>query len=210
MRLHLLMPAPAQPFGRRNLSRLPQSRPLKASALPPFAATLATSAETETSAAVSKFAASLAEERRKMDENKILQGPRIVPRSRRAALLAGLVAACLHVSLDLGSSIALSQRLGSVSIAGQAVPVGPMLLLDSLLSAARASAFCLLAVRAILSRLETTHIGAYTSCGCLVALLYTTIMQAIGYGQLERLPLDMATGCTAGFFYRLFAGTKPA
>ncbi len=91
MRLHLLMPAPAQPFGRRNLSRLPQSRPLEASALPPFAATLATSAETETSAAVSKFAASLAEERRKMDENKILQGPRIVPRSRRAALLAGLV-----------------------------------------------------------------------------------------------------------------------
>jgi hypothetical protein len=49
-----------------------------------------------------------------------------------------------------------------------------------------------------------------TFCGCLVALLYAVIMQAPGYSQLENLPSDMATGCATGFFYRLFAGTKPA
>jgi hypothetical protein len=210
------MPAPAQPFGRRNLPSQSQSgsRRLKAPAATP-PATLSKSgavnlSETEVATAIAEFAATLAEDPRKADEHKTLQGPRVVPRSTRAALLAGLVAACLHVSLDLGSSIALTQQLGAISLAGQAVPLGPMLLIDGLLSAARASAFCLLAVRAILSRLEMTHIGAYTLCGSLVALLYTMIMQALGYGQLERLPLDVATGCAARFFYRLFAGTKPA
>lgn len=118
--------------------------------------------------------------------------------------------ACLHASLDLGASVALGQSLGTISIDGQPLPIVPIILLGSLWSGAESSAIGLFFVRTLLAPLQVTHIAAYAICGGLVALAYTAIMHALGWGDFESLPIDVAMGVGARFFYRLFAGRRPA
>jgi hypothetical protein len=151
----------------------------------------------------------LAEERQKAEQDK-RNGLLIVPASGRAAFLAGLVVACLHASLDLGTSVALGQKLGTLPIGGRTLPIVPLILLGSLWSGARSSAIGLFFVRALLGRMQVTNITAYALCGGFLAFLYALIAQALGWGDLEALPIDVATGLAAGFLYRLFAGTRVA
>jgi hypothetical protein len=162
------------------------------------------------SEALLKFNAALAEERQRALQDKTAGGDLVVPASARAALLAGLVVACLHASLDLGASVAIGQKIGTISIGGQTLPIVPLILLGSLWSGAESSAIGLFFVRTLLAPLHVTHIAAYAACGGFVALAYAGIMQALGWGDFESLPADIAMGVGAGFFYRLFAGTKPA
>ncbi len=212
------MPTPAKPFGRRNLPvPQPSSRPEAAAASRDAAEpaqTLAPSSNavsTPESEALLKFTAALAEEKQKAQQDKYTGGGAlIVPASGRAALLAGLVVACLHASLDLGASVALGQKLGTISIDGQALPIVPLILLGSLWAGAESSVTGIFFVRTLLAPLQMTHIAAYAICGGLVALAYAAIMQALGWGNFEGLPVDVAMGVGAGFFYRLFAGTRPA
>lgn len=162
----------------------------------------------EVSEALSQFAASLAKERRDAAKEKPERGPVTVPKSWRAALLAGLVVACLHAGLDIGTNIALGQRLGAVTLGGRSVSLVPLIILGSLWSGAESSAFSLFIVRAILSGLAMTHPIAYALCGGVFALAYAYLAQALGLGDLSSLPADIATGLACGFFYRVFAGTK--
>jgi uncharacterized membrane protein len=202
------MPQTARPFGRRN-------PPADFGTTSPSACDVPAghhaiiSADTAVSDAFLKFTASLAEDH-KAEENESTLRKRVVPKSGRAALLAGFVAACIHASLSLETSIALGQHLGTFALAGQTVPIVAVLLLDSLWSAARASIIDLFVVRQILGRLEITNFGAYALCGGLVALLFGVLMLAFGFGDPAELPLDCASGLAAGYVYRLFAGTKPA
>jgi hypothetical protein len=208
------MSAPAKPFGRRNLPA-PATAPAAVAARPTVPPAFSDPdfcdpVSAEASEAILKMTAALTEERQKALLEKTAQGACVVPASGRAALLAGLVVACLHVSLDLGTAIALGQRLGTISVEGRTVPLVPLILAGSLWSGARSSAIVLFFIRALLSRLEMTHIGSYAVCGGLVAFLYAITMQALGWGDPSTLAVDVATGLAAGFFYRLFAGTRPA
>ncbi len=198
------MPVPAKPFGRRNPPALPAAARLSVPAAPPAPDPAAAGM----SEALAKFAAELAAERRTAPPEKHERGPVSVPKSWRAALLAGLVVACLHASLDLGANIALGQRLGALTLAGQTIPVVPLIILGSLWSGAESSAFGLFIVRAVLARLQMTHIAAYAVCGGLFALVYAFLKQALGLDDLATLPMDIAMGLAGGFFYRLFAGAK--
>jgi hypothetical protein len=203
------VPTPAKPFGRRNLpaenaaATLIQQTPAALGYQPSNAV------DTATSEALLKFTAELAERRRNSEYNFNLEKNLIVPYSGRAALLAGLIAAFIHASLDLGGSIAFGQQSSIVTMTGQTVAV-PLLLLAGLWSGARASLIGLICVRLILARLQITHVGAYALCGGLVGLLYSLILHLNGWDHLEVLGLDSATGLAAGFFYRIFAGTRPA
>jgi hypothetical protein len=157
-----------------------------------------------------KLTATLADERRQEHSESGAPGARIVPGSWRAVFLAGLVTACLQASLDLGSLIALGSRSGELTFSGHSLPLAPMIILSSLWTGGRSSAFNLLFVRALLNSLEITSLFAYAIGGGLVTVLYALLMQALGCGDLAALPGDSAAGLAAGFFYRLFAGTKPA
>ncbi|WP_020174487.1 hypothetical protein [Methyloferula stellata] len=211
------MPAPAKPFGRRNLPfPPPASRPAAVAA----ASDAAGPAETRTcfsdaasipeSEALLKFNAALAEERQKALQDKTAGRTLVVPASGRAAFLAGLVVAFLHAGLDLGASVAMGQRLGTLSIDGRTIPIVPLILLGSLWSGAESSAIGLFFVRTLLAPLRVTHIAAYAICGGFVALAYAAIMHTLGWGDYENLQVDIVMGVAAGFFYRLFAGTRPA
>jgi hypothetical protein len=128
----------------------------------------------------------------------------------RATLLAGLVTAFLQIGISLGTTIALGQRLGTLSIGGQNLPVVSLILFGALWSGARSSAFGLFFVHGILSPLGMTHHAAYAMCGGLVALAYAFLAQALGLGDTSTLAADIAAGVASGFFYRLFAGARPA
>jgi len=203
------MPKTAKTFGRRNLPSETQVPARFAAASPRLPVALPESGKKPNIEAAALFAAALAAERQAAEAGGS-HGSRMVPKSVRAALLAGLVVALLHTSLDLGTIIALGQQSGTVSVGGHTMPMGPMLLIDGLLSGARWSTIGLLSVRALLTQLERTGFGAYALCGGGVALLYALLMQTLGWGdQVADLPMDIGTGAAAGFFYRLFAGTKP-
>ena len=143
---------------------------------------------------------------------------RVVPRSFRAALLAGLVVGCCLAGLDAtraGETLrALSGGLVSAEDAPRLVPV---VILVGLLGGARAAATSLLVAHAVLRRLGLTHHLAYVAGGAMVAAAFSIAAAALsqtGLVDAEALPshglaLDALAGAGAGFFYRVFAGAAP-
>jgi len=204
------MPLQTQPFGRRNLRTSPESARARAPLTHVAQQTIGAeqSEQSVPDGAVLAFAAELAEARKNNSENIAETGPRIVSNSKRAVTLAGLVAACLYVSLDLASILAFGQQI-STTYNNYHVPTTALLISGSIWLGARASFISLMFVRMIMSRLETTEPAAYAVCGGLVSLAYSLIFRDEGPMHVEALVLDMATGIAAGFFYRIFAGTKP-
>ena len=143
---------------------------------------------------------------------------RAVPRSFRAALLAGLVVGCCLAGLDAthaGETLrALTVGLVSAETAPKLVPV---VILLGLWGGARAAATSLLVAHAVLRRCGlTTHL-AYAAGGAMVAAAVSLAGLALAQTGLvgaEALPshglaLDALAGAGAGFFYRVFAGAAP-
>ena len=190
---------PAPTFGRRSA---------------PVRATRTTASQAPVSASPD-HAAFFATARTETDESP---RQRAVPRSFRAALLAGLVVGCCLAGLDAtraGDTLrALSRGLLSSDAAPRLVPIVIML---GLLGGARAAATSLLVAHAILRRLGlTTHL-AYAAGGAVVAAAFSFATSAVAQSGLvgaETLPthglaLDIAAGAGTGFFYRVFAGAAP-
>lgn len=133
-----------------------------------------------------------------------------VPRSYRAAILAGFVVAILHAA---GATTFASHAAGGLSAfaPGSAkVPVTIGLVLAALCSGAKDSAFCLLVAHRLLARLGYTSHFAYVLGSTSASLAAAAGAYALGMASgTAGLANAVLCGAAAGLFYRLFAGTSP-
>lgn len=190
---------PAPTFGRRSAPAR-ASRPVAPKA--PAAATIDHAAF---------FAAARA-------ETEETPRARTVPRSFRAALLAGLAVGCCLGGIDATRAGDTLRTLSSGLLPADAAPrLVPVVILLGLLGGARAAATSLLVSHAVLRRLGLTAHLAYAAGGAFVAAAFSLLAVAwaqTGFVGSDTLPthglaLDIAAGAGAGFFYRVFAGAAP-
>lgn len=188
---------PAQPFGKRNrvAAARVEARPspsrdeIDAQALRAFFA--AARAEVDTA-----------------DPVGIVE----VPRSLRAALLAGIVVACGLAGLDATEKIATLRGLA------EAMPdptelryLAPALILLAVLGGGRSAATSLLLAHGALRRLgQTGHLAYALGGGVAAALAAAALMLVLGLSPAHGFAVDILAGAAAGFFYRVFAGTRVA
>ena len=145
------------------------------------------------------------------------QRPVAVPRSFRAALLAGLVVGSCLAGLDATKADMTLRHLGAL-MPGAAPRMLPMVILFGLFEGARAAAANLLGAHWVLRRIGWSGHFAYAVGGGVVAAGVATLTQGlIDQGLIEPemlrtngLGLDIAAGAGAGFFYRVFAGSARA
>jgi hypothetical protein len=135
---------------------------------------------------------------------------RLVPRSLRATLLAGLVVGLVQAGIAAQAPPVpdlLADALGGASPASAVLPFA----LTSGIASGVLDAFGALAlVRGLLNKLGRTGPLDYALGGGALALASALAGHLLGLGGLgQDLPLDMALGAVAGFLYRLFAGTRP-
>jgi hypothetical protein len=136
---------------------------------------------------------------------------KVVPRSFRAALLAGLVVAFCLAGLDIPRAAAVDPALdpllkmsGLLGDVGQALPY---MIALSLLSGARTAATTLLIAHRFLAWSGRSSHLAYAAGGAVVAALWAVLVVVLlGHTPTHGLMLDIAAGGGAGFFYRMFAG----
>lgn len=191
------MPTPAPSFGKRNA---PRRVPPAASGVPAIAP------------AHAAFFAQLRVESRDDDER-----PRVVPRSFRAALLAGLVVGFCLAGLDATQADTTLRHVAGL-VPGGAPKLLPVVILFGLLGGARAAATNLLVSHWLLRRLGWSGHIAYAAGGGAVAAGVALVVQGLaGSGFVEPsllhghgVALDVAAGVGAGFFYRVFAGAARA
>ncbi len=180
------MPRPAQTFGRR--------RPAPPRPVPPVfsraSIPAAPAGEPET----------------------VEQDAPVVPRSMRAALLAGLAVGFCLAGLDVTHAGALDPALqvalqgaGLGDVAQRALPYTIAL---SLLAGGRAAATTLLIAHFLLARARVTGFAAYAAAGGGVAAGAAALMLALGHPPAHGWGLEVAGGAAAGALYRLFAGAR--
>jgi hypothetical protein len=186
------MPPSSPTFGKRN-----RTPPRPAPSIP-------------AAVAVADQAAFFATARRDVEETD--ERPRIVPRSFRAALLAGLVVgfclAGLDVTHGVATDAALDPLLKASGLLGDVEKALPWMIALSLLSGARTAAATLLISHRLLAWAgQSTHF-AYAAGGAAVAAVYAALVGALGHPSHHGWIIDLAAGAGAGFFYRMFAGAK--
>jgi len=132
-----------------------------------------------------------------------------VPRSFRAALLAGLIVACLNAAANATFAASATRDLGMFSFGSANVPVLVALLLGALWSGARTSAACLLIAHRLLAAWGRTSPAYYVLGGGVAAVGLALLTHVLDGGMTPTvLAMDAFSGMVAGFFYRLFAGLK--
>ena len=134
-----------------------------------------------------------------------------VPRSWRAAILAGAAVSCLNAGF-----VILKAKNGSAEMGAMLQMAGvdearslPILLAASLWTGSEAAATTVLFAHSGLKRIGQSSILAYALAGAAVTGIFTALTQALGMGGGEYgWPIEIATGAAAGFFYRVFAGAR--
>jgi hypothetical protein len=201
------MQRPAKPFGRRNAA--------PAGPAPGLAATPA--------AALSYPLIPPAED----DEAELPMPvtPGVVPRSFRAAILAGLVVGCALAGFDTGQGpridAALKPFLELDGVAEFLAKTGfsthpgaqatPYLIAFSLIGGARLAATTLLIAHRLLHWLGQTGFGAYALASGSVSAAYTALFLILGdVPPAHGWAVDIAAGAGAGLLYRMLAGVKPS
>ncbi len=138
--------------------------------------------------------------------------PRAVPRSGRAALLAGLVIGCALAGFDVtGNRSAgdIAALAGAFGLTLGAASVLPGLILLGLVGGARASAMTVIAVHGVLHRVGQTGFFAYGMAGAAAALALAALIAALfGHAPAHGWLVEAAAGAGSGFLYRVFAGTR--
>jgi hypothetical protein len=131
--------------------------------------------------------------------------------SFRGAVLAGLVVGLLNAAVNATSVLSFGDYGGLIDQTplGQAkVPIAVMLAGAGLWSGARASALALLLAHTLLNRSGRTSYLAYALAGGAASLAYALVVGTLGFSDHHSLIMDVLSGATAGFFYRLFAATE--
>jgi hypothetical protein len=136
---------------------------------------------------------------------------RVVPWSMRAALLAGLAAACLSAGALVahGSGGAQDPQVASLASAAgvDLSKLGPAILFVTLWRAGRATFWGVLAAHSIAKRLGLSTRFAYAAIGAGAGLTLAVLARVLGFSSGDPLFEATAMTATAAFFYRVFAGT---
>jgi hypothetical protein len=192
---------PSQPFGKRGrtvvaLSRLqPLQMDEPAARLP-----------ADLVAAIIRPAAGVAAGANAGD----IAGKAAVPRSFRAALLAGLCVGFFNATLNMTEVSAVGEKIALI-LGQTTLPLTAIALVIGIWSGARTTALTLLVTHRILAYLGWTKPVAYALGGGAVAALFGAVMQVLGGGLSHHdFGVEFISGLGAGFFYRLFAGTVSA
>jgi hypothetical protein len=138
--------------------------------------------------------------------------PRVVKvaRSLRAALLSGLCVGFFNVAINVTGVSGLGNELAPL-IGGSGVPLPAIFLVMGLWRAARTTGLALLVSHRILDHLGRTSPAAYALGGGIVNLAYAAAVHVLAPDwHHSAFIIEFASGLTAGFFYRLFAGTRAA
>ncbi len=133
-----------------------------------------------------------------------------VPRSLRAAVLAGIVVACGLAGLDA------TEKLAALRGLTEAMPdrpevrlVVPALILLAVLGGGRSAATSLLLAHGALRRTgQTGHVAYALGGGAAAAALAAALMLVLGLEPAHGFAIDILAGAAGGFFYRVFAGTR--
>ena len=145
--------------------------------------------------------------------------PAAVPRSAKAAFLAGLVVGCGLAGFDVTGTAglaklhavtdALSGHLGVTVDTGVLNPtvLVPATMLLGLLGGARAAAMTVLPVHWLLARAGWTGHGAYAAGGAgATTLVAAALLLALGQAPVHGWMVEVAAGAACGVLYRVFAG----
>lgn len=131
-----------------------------------------------------------------------------VARSLRAAVLAGLCVGFFNASVNIGESAGISKELAPF-LGGSALPLPAITIFVGLWSAARTTALSILVTHRVLTLLGRTEFLAYALGGGVVAVAYAFCVHVLVPGWSHHaFGMEFLTGLGAGFFYRLFAGTR--
>lgn len=199
-----MQPTRPASFGKRGASA---SRPAAQSRSTPRSALETTS----TGVPISELAKTLMAKPSSDEPDHRTSAKGVVPTSWRAGILAGLAASSLQAGyVILQASNSNDQVSAMLAAAGvDQTKTLPILLLSSLIGGGEATASTILFVHSLLRKAGQTNLVAYAVGGGVVAAGVSALMQALGtsFGPTT-LPVDIATGVAAGFFYRMFAGAR--
>ncbi|MGA3303452.1 MAG: hypothetical protein ABSC72_09205 [Methylovirgula sp.] len=132
-----------------------------------------------------------------------------VPRSFRAAILAGLIVAIVSAATNATFAAEASQDLSFFSLGSANAPIIVALLLAALWSGARTSALCIFVTHRVLAAMQRTSHLSYGIAGGVVALAFGLLLQALGKSPGPGgISMEVLSGVGAGLFYRLFAGAQ--
>lgn len=195
-----------QPFGRRGLAANPAARPKPAIGTPAQPLPRAPSVSPELVATLMRRDLETSASGRASG----LRGFEKVPRSFRAAILAGCIVAVVNAATNATFAAEANDNLGILSaVAGTNASVIAALLVAALWSGARTSAMILLISHRVLTAMERTSYFSYAAAGAVVALGFELMMQLFGKSPgAGGLGLEVLSGIGAGLFYRLFAGAQ--
>ena len=143
--------------------------------------------------------------------------PPVVPRSFRAAILAGLVVGCCLAGLEATEAGDTLRHVSNNLLTGAAAArLLPVAILLGLLGGAQAASTSLLLAHGLLRRLGWSGHAAYALAGGAMAGVLCGLDLALGQTGLvdtamlptHGLAVDVVAGAGAGFFYRIFAGAR--
>lgn len=194
---------PPQPFGRRGA--VPTAAARRSFASP---ATQQRASAPPVSASPELIAAILRPQGGEAPQ-ETSRAAEIVPRSYRAAILAGFIVAILNAAVNVTFAAKATAGLSVFSLGSAKVPVVAALLIGALWSAAQTSAVCLLVAHRLLVRMQRTSYFDYAGAAGVAALALAAIMAALGSpAGPGGFAMALVSGMVTGLFYRIFAGTK--
>ena len=143
----------------------------------------------------------------------------VVPRSFKAAFLAGLVVGCALAGFDVtaaGSPVASSPLAMIAGALGTPIDTSPLDLtpvkiLLGLFGGARMAATTILVVQSLLNWADLSSRAAYAAGGAMVSAALAAVMfVAMGHPPAHGWIIELVAGAACGLLYRVFAGSRPA
>lgn len=190
-----------QPFGRRGRPSNFAARPAQAMNTAPQIAQRATSVPPELVATLLRRDMETSADRSRGGEK--------VPRSFRAAILAGCIVAIFNAATNATFAAEANDSLGVLSFGAGNAPVVVALLIAALWSGAQTSAMILLVGHRLLAAMQRTSYFSYAIAGGGIAFGLGLVLQMLGKSLgAGGLGMEALSGVGAGLFYRLFAGAR--
>ena len=141
----------------------------------------------------------------------------IVPRSFKAAFLAGLVVGCALAGFTATETSAAPSPLATITAAlgtpidTSSLDLTPVKILLGLFGGARMAVTTMLVVQTLLDRADLSSRSAYAVGGAMVSAVFAAVtLVALGHPPAHGWPIEVVAGAACGLLYRVFAGRRLA
>jgi hypothetical protein len=200
-------PAKAATFGRRGAPAAARAPTLST----PASRASAALATTESGIPLEEIARRILGDGASIAETQTTTAPTdgVVPWTWRAAILAGLAAACLQAGLVVLSTQSPTPLLPGLpmQVGGTGSSLTPALIAYGLWNGGSAAATTMMIANFILRVMKMTSPVAYALGGALVGAGSGYLLRVLLGGE-DTMATDAIAGLAAGFLYRIFAGVK--